>query len=202
MHKAANQITDFTLATEQTKQAGSDSLKAIKTLNTNMENVETIVASIHHIADQTNLLALNAAIEAARAGEKGRGFAVVADEVRNLSKKTQQALEQISSFLTQLNSSSQSLEHEIDHIAQRCQQQLNNAQDMHKQINSVIQQSEQSQQNAANSSNNTRQQVSYISVVNDQMHALQNHSEDTRHKTQSAQQQVSTQVQKILTIFA
>ncbi|KXO07434.1 Methyl-accepting chemotaxis protein [Moritella sp. JT01] len=202
MHRAASQIIDFSLATQQTQQAGTDSLKAIKALNTNMENVETIVASIHHIADQTNLLALNAAIEAARAGEKGRGFAVVADEVRNLSKKTQQALEQISSFLTQLNSSSTSLEHEIVHIAQRCQQQLDNAQDMHKQINSVIQQSEQSQQNAANSRHNTHQQVSYISVVNDQMQALKNHSEDTRHKTLSAQQQVSAQVQQILSIFA
>ncbi|WP_232784261.1 methyl-accepting chemotaxis protein [Moritella sp. Urea-trap-13] len=202
MYKAASQITDFSLATEQTKQAGSASLKAIKTLNTNMENVETIVASIHRIADQTNLLALNAAIEAARAGEKGRGFAVVADEVRNLSKQTQQALEQISNFLGQLNHSSQSLEHEIDHIALRCHQQLTNAQNMHKEINAVIQQSEQSQQNAANSSQNTRQQVSHISAVNSQMAALQHHSEDTRHKTQSAQQQVSTQVQKILTIFA
>ncbi|WP_255547169.1 methyl-accepting chemotaxis protein [Moritella sp. 36] len=201
MHKAASQIIDFSLATQQTQQAGTDSLKAIKALNTNMENVETIVASIHNIAGQTNLLALNAAIEAARAGEKGRGFAVVADEVRNLSKKTQQALEQISSFLTQLNNSSTSLEHEIVHIAQRCQQQLDNAQDMHKQINSVIQQSEQSQQNAANSRHNTHQQVSYISVVNDQMQALKNHSKDTRNKTLSAQQQVSTQVQQILSIF-
>ena len=202
MHKATSQIIDFSSATQQTQQAGKDSLKAIKALNTNMENVETIVASIHHIADQTNLLALNAAIEAARAGEKGRGFAVVADEVRNLSKKTQQALEQISIFLTQLNSSSTSLEHEIVHIAQRCQQQLDNAQDMHKQINSVIQQSEQSQQNAANSRHNTHQQVSHISVVNNQMQALKNHSEDTRHKTQSAQQQVSEQVKQILSIFA
>ena len=202
MYKAANQITDFSTATKQTKEAGTASLKAIKTLNTNMENVETIVASIHHIADQTNLLALNAAIEAARAGEKGRGFAVVADEVRNLSKKTQQALEQISNFLGQLNHSSQSLEQEIDHIAERCQQQLANAQEMHKEINSVIQQSEQSQQNAANSSQNTRQQVSHISAVNTQMTALQNHSEDTRRKTQSAQQQMSTQVEQILNIFA
>ncbi len=202
MYKAASQITDFSLATEQTKQAGSASLKAIKTLNTNMENVETIVTSIHRIADQTNLLALNAAIEAARAGEKGRGFAVVADEVRNLSKQTQQALEQISNFLGQLHHSSQSLEEEVDNITQRCHQQLTNAQEMHKEINAVIQQSEQSQQNAANSSQNTRQQVSHISTVNIQMTALQNHSEETRHKTQSAQQQVSTQVQKILTIFA
>ena len=73
---------------------------------------------------------------------------------------------------------------------------------MHKEINSVIQQSEQSQQNAANSSQNTRQQVSHISAVNTQMTALQNHSEDTRRKTQSAQQQMSTQVEQILNIFA
>ena len=202
MYKAASQITDFSLATEQTQQAGSASLKAIKTLNTNMEKVETIVTAIHRIADQTNLLALNAAIEAARAGEKGRGFAVVADEVRNLSKQTQQALEQISNFLGQLHHSSQSLEHEVDHIAQRCHQQLTNAQEMHKEINAVIQQSEQSQQNAANSSQNTRQQVCHISTMNTQMVALQSHSQETRHKTQSAQKQVSAQVQQILSIFA
>jgi methyl-accepting chemotaxis protein len=60
-------------------------------LRSNIEQINSNVASIHSIARHTNMLALNATIEAAAAGEAGRGFAVVAEEIKQLAVQTSQA---------------------------------------------------------------------------------------------------------------
>jgi methyl-accepting chemotaxis protein len=80
-------------------------------------NVEGILGEITGIAKQTNLLALNAAIEAARAGEAGRGFAVVADEVRDLSTRTTQFSQQISTLMRSMRDSVCSTEAAIEQMA-------------------------------------------------------------------------------------
>jgi methyl-accepting chemotaxis protein len=71
-------------------------------LQTAVEQIAGMAATIEKISSQTNLLALNATIEAARAGEAGRGFSVVANEVKSLSGQTAKATEEIRARLTTL----------------------------------------------------------------------------------------------------
>ena len=101
----ANQGTERMISSLQGMNASaSDVVASVQGLNNRVEAISSIVTLINGISEQTNLLALNAAIEAARAGDHGRGFAVVADEVRQLSGRTNEATEQISSEVKHIQS--------------------------------------------------------------------------------------------------
>jgi uncharacterized protein YoxC len=91
-------------------QSIGENRSASHNLITEVGAIGRIAQTIREIAYQTNLLALNAAIEAARAGEHGRGFAVVADEVRNLSRRVQEATEEVQQNITAITTSAQSIE--------------------------------------------------------------------------------------------
>lgn len=73
---AAEATRALNLAVETSASALAEVASATEVsrdLETQAEQIGSIVSTIRSVAEQTNLLALNAAIEAARAGEMGRG---------------------------------------------------------------------------------------------------------------------------------
>jgi len=99
-HKVKDIVTDVHALEDEVNSISG----LLQQLESESENIGTVLSVIGSIAEQTNLLALNAAIEAARAGEQGRGFAVVADEVRTLASRTQSSTAEIHDIITKLQS--------------------------------------------------------------------------------------------------
>jgi methyl-accepting chemotaxis protein len=100
-----NKVVSNTISSINALASGIDNASdVINSVESDSDQIGTVLDVIRGIAEQTNLLALNAAIEAARAGEQGRGFAVVADEVRTLASRTQQSTEEIQGMIERLQS--------------------------------------------------------------------------------------------------
>ncbi len=111
VNEALNEIEESNLSSlvEKMLTFSQEQLDSLMKLSEEMNNsIETahkfmpIVKSISDISLQTKLLAINASIEAAHAGNAGSGFSVVAEEVKKLAKITQDEVNKIIPYSTQL----------------------------------------------------------------------------------------------------
>lgn len=101
-------------------------------------SIDSIVATIVHVADQTNLLSVNASIEAVKAGDAGSGFIVVAREIRNLADRAAAATVEIEETLNGIERAVDAGVREMRHFNDRVDRIVHSATQVGAQMGEIM----------------------------------------------------------------
>lgn len=172
------QIMEVAQLKEEVMEQSEKMKVQIEKLAEMTRSIYEIVGGVSKIADQTNLLALNASIEAARAGEHGRGFAVVADEIRKLADDTKTNLDNMNSFVRDIQTTAREGIESMDNT-------LKSTENMSDQIDNVtvtINENVQMLNNSISEIKEISHSVSGIQIATDEINAaMDNSSKDAEN---------------------
>ena len=165
-------VNEAVIATKAMADEVHNVSSVIHKLESESEEIGTVLDVIRGIAEQTNLLALNAAIEAARAGEQGRGFAVVADEVRTLAGRTQDSTQEIQRIIERLQQGSKEAVTAMDQGQEKAKNSMEKVDNAVQTLTAIIQAVEKIEEMNVQIATAVEQQGSVAEEINQNINSI------------------------------
>lgn len=196
---------------EQASMENSDEIvsisKQIEDDSNAVADISKIISAINDIAFQITILSFNASVEAARAGEAGKGFGVVADSIKDLSDKTKDSLESITSIVDSINekmsettaaSTKLMTENEkvIDALAQT-KQQLDDVTDSFEKITKHLGDVMEESQVITESKNQVVETVSSLAAASEENAAMSQQMKSTSDEVISATDHLIVEIERL-----
>ena len=191
-----NSMQQISLLASDIEQA----MNVIRKLESDSDNIGSVMDVIKGIAEQTNLLALNAAIEAARAGEQGRGFAVVADEVRVLASRTQESTREIHEMIERLQAGARAAVSAMSESQERAQSTVEQASEATDSLETITEAVKNISQMNTQIASAAEEQSAVAEEINKSINNISEVAEKTAHGSAQTAKSSETLAQLALTL--
>lgn len=189
---------------EDIADANDEGETNLNTLIDSTSTVHSLIEIVRGVSNQINLLSLNAAIEASKAGESGKGFSVIAKEIKHLQIMVLDTLQEITSELSTIETSTSKIKEGHRQIDKRTQdllewkgetKQLNNS--INEFIKNHLISNEMNSQKLSLSCVDIENSLKKVSDIIDSTSAVENEVEAS-YILQNQQTKITNELNKIL----